>query len=101
LGSDARAWCRESRTTFGPDNSSLVRDAARGQRRVTMIATSVPLGRFGTPEETATAVMFLASDDSSYITGTELFVDGRLAQGRRRIHPGRPRETAYDTPHIR
>ena len=51
-----------------------------GQRRVTMIATSVPLGRFGTPEDTATAVVFLASDDSSYITGTELFVDGGMAQ---------------------
>jgi NAD(P)-dependent dehydrogenase (short-subunit alcohol dehydrogenase family) len=41
---------------------------------------SVPLGRFGTADEVAKAVVFLASDDSSYITGTEIFVDGGVAQ---------------------
>jgi NAD(P)-dependent dehydrogenase (short-subunit alcohol dehydrogenase family) len=44
------------------------------------ISTSIPLGRFGTPEEVAKAVVFLASGDSSYITGAELFVDGGFAQ---------------------
>ena len=44
------------------------------------ISTSIPLGRFGTPDEIAKAVVFLASEDSSYITGTELFVDGGFAQ---------------------
>ncbi len=44
------------------------------------ISSSVPLGRFGTPDEIAKAVAFLASDDSNYITGTELFVDGGFAQ---------------------
>jgi len=38
------------------------------------------LGRLGTPKEIAKAVVFLASADSSYITGTELFVDGGMAQ---------------------
>jgi NAD(P)-dependent dehydrogenase (short-subunit alcohol dehydrogenase family) len=41
---------------------------------------TVPLGRFGTSDEVAKVVVFLASDDSSYVTGTELFVDGGVAQ---------------------
>ena len=44
------------------------------------MAATVPLGRLGQPEELAKAVVFLASDDSSFITGIELFVDGGMAQ---------------------
>jgi NAD(P)-dependent dehydrogenase (short-subunit alcohol dehydrogenase family) len=63
-----------------PGLSDLLASSDAGQQRLTMIANSVPLGRLGTPEEIAKAVVFLASDDSSYITGTELFVDGGFAQ---------------------
>jgi NAD(P)-dependent dehydrogenase (short-subunit alcohol dehydrogenase family) len=45
-----------------------------------MISSAVPLGRRGTPDEIAKAVVFLASDDASYVTGAELFVDGGFAQ---------------------
>ena len=45
-----------------------------------MISNTIPFGRFGTPDEVARTVVFLASDDASYITGTELFVDGGFAQ---------------------
>jgi NAD(P)-dependent dehydrogenase (short-subunit alcohol dehydrogenase family) len=54
--------------------------AEGAEERMKIISNSVPLGRFGTPDEIAKAVVFLASDDASYVTGTELFVDGGFAQ---------------------
>ncbi len=63
-----------------PGLSGLLASSPTGEQRAKMISNSIPLARFGTPDEIAKAVVFLASDDSSYITGTELFVDGGFAQ---------------------
>jgi len=63
-----------------PGLSDLLASSGTGAQRRQMLSTATPLGRLGGAEEVAKAVVFLASDDSSYIAGTELFVDGGLAQ---------------------
>ena len=63
-----------------PGLSDLLASSEVGEQRKKMISNTVPLGRFGTADEIAKAVVFLASDDASYITGIELFVDGGIAQ---------------------
>ena len=50
------------------------------ERMKTQFTTLVPMGRMGTSEEIATVALFLASSDSSFVTGIELFVDGGMAQ---------------------
>jgi NAD(P)-dependent dehydrogenase (short-subunit alcohol dehydrogenase family) len=66
--------------TDTPGLSNLLASSEVGEQRKKMISSTVPLGRVGTPDEIAKAVVFLASDDSSFVTGIELFVDGGLAQ---------------------
>jgi len=58
----------------------LLGSAQAGQDRLKSIGTTVPLGRLGTADEIAKAAVFLASDDSSFVAGVELFVDGGFAQ---------------------
>jgi NAD(P)-dependent dehydrogenase (short-subunit alcohol dehydrogenase family) len=47
---------------------------------IARIVSTIPMGRMGEPEEIAKAALFLASDDSSFVTGVELFVDGGRGQ---------------------
>ena len=63
-----------------PGLNNLLASGEAGEQRKKMISTAIPLGRLGKPDEIAAAVVFLASDDASYITGTELFIDGGFAQ---------------------
>ena len=55
-------------------------DAAQQQGLLDYMASTVPLGRVGDPDDVAGAAVFLASSDASFIAGTELFVDGGQAQ---------------------
>ncbi|WP_322046494.1 glucose 1-dehydrogenase [Paraburkholderia sp. J67] len=55
-------------------------DAAQQQGLADYLASQIPLGRLGEPEEIANAALFLASDESSFVNGTELFVDGGQQQ---------------------
>lgn len=55
-------------------------DAEKQRGLLGYLASQVPMGRIGKPEEVGKAVVFLASSDSSFITGIELFVDGGMAQ---------------------
>jgi NAD(P)-dependent dehydrogenase (short-subunit alcohol dehydrogenase family) len=63
-----------------PGLDGLAQTEGVGDQLTASLLASVPLGRFGTPDEIARAAVFLASDDSSFVTGTELFVDGGAAQ---------------------
>ncbi|HEY3653683.1 MAG TPA: SDR family oxidoreductase [Steroidobacteraceae bacterium] len=62
----------------GPTDTPLSNGAPSDA--IARIVSTVPMGRMGTSEEIAKAALFLASDDSSFVTGTELFVDGGRAQ---------------------
>jgi len=81
-----RAWTMELKDrrirsnvlSPGPTDTPILDELP--QDAIARIVSTIPMGRMGEPEEIAKAALFLASDDSSFVTGIELFVDGGRAQ---------------------
>jgi NAD(P)-dependent dehydrogenase (short-subunit alcohol dehydrogenase family) len=92
LRSYTRTWTREftdrgirfSTLSPGPIDTPIMDRHAESvetaNERKAQIAAAIPLNRYGRPEEIAAAALFLASDDSSFVAGAELSVDGGMAQ---------------------
>ncbi|WP_413721462.1 SDR family NAD(P)-dependent oxidoreductase [Sodalis sp. RH24] len=86
MRSYARTWANEfadrgirvNTLSPGPIDTPMF-DQVTQEVRKTLIG-HIPLGRLGKPEEVAAAALFLASDESSFITGAELCIDGGMAQ---------------------
>src|SRR6187402_1191249 len=83
----ARSWAQDLRGTGirvnvlspGPTKTELALEVV-GEEAFNALGTTTPLGRVGDPAETGAVAAFLASSDSSFMTGGEVFVDGGLAQ---------------------
>lgn len=88
IRSFARTWTvdlharkiRVNAISPGPIDTPGIRSLEGGEQSQARSTAAIPLGRLGDPDDIAKAVVFLASDDSSFMTGTELFVDGGMAQ---------------------
>jgi NAD(P)-dependent dehydrogenase (short-subunit alcohol dehydrogenase family) len=88
----ARSWTNDLKArkirvnalSPGPIDTPIFSGMASTEGEIEQIkagfAAHVPLGRMGTSDEIAKVALFLASDDSSFVTGVELFVDGGMAQ---------------------
>ncbi len=83
----ARSWALDLKGTGirvnvlspGPTLTELAIEVV-GEEAFKELGTTTPIGRIGDPSETGAVAAFLASSDSSYMTGGEVFVDGGLAQ---------------------
>lgn len=79
-GSGIRVNVLAPGSTSTPGWHGLAPSAEANREMIAAVEAATPLGRLGAPEEIATAALFLASDESSFVNGIELFVDGGMAQ---------------------
>jgi NAD(P)-dependent dehydrogenase (short-subunit alcohol dehydrogenase family) len=81
-----RAWTAELKdrnirsNVLSPGPTDTAQVTRQPADAIARIVSTIPMGRMGEPDEIAKAALFLASDDSSFVTGIELFVDGGRAQ---------------------
>jgi 3(or 17)beta-hydroxysteroid dehydrogenase len=59
----------------------MLGEGEQREKMIRSIARQVPLGRMGTPEDVANAIVYFASDESAYVTGAELHIDGGILAG--------------------
>ncbi len=79
-GSTAASTGTPAFSVYGARTQGVDADAAQQQGLLDHLASQIPLGRVGEPEEIARVALFLASSDSSFVNGAELFADGGQAQ---------------------
>jgi hypothetical protein len=72
--------CFRPEQPLTPSLQGLANSPEQEKALVAGLTAQTPLGRIGQPEETASVALFLASEDSSFMTGAEVFVDGGMAQ---------------------
>jgi NAD(P)-dependent dehydrogenase (short-subunit alcohol dehydrogenase family) len=67
---------------------AMLGEGEQRQKMIEEIENGIPMGRFGEPMDVANGILYLASDESKYVTGIELMIDGGIIAG----GEGRPQE---------
>ena len=75
---NAHLGVRANSVCPGPINAPLIQEYLEQPELLKTIVSRVPVGRLGEPEEVASAILFLASDESSFVTGSEVVIDGGI-----------------------
>jgi NAD(P)-dependent dehydrogenase (short-subunit alcohol dehydrogenase family) len=70
----------EGKTAVSPGPINMPLESRQSADVIARMVSTIPMGRMGKPAEVAKAALYPASDDASFVTGIELFVDGGRAQ---------------------